>query len=174
MTSESDDLKLQRLTDISFGLEYQNKWATKRTKDYNNINNLNVTNNNISTVTPNEIKNITNNLTNLYLEIDLLAELKLQSLNGKRLKESIINNLGILEDSLLSKLCSTNQHNLKLDNLMGINERVIYKHHFLGMLLQNLKDNMMLEVGQEYQLIIQDIEQIEDKQNKLKAGVAHE
>ncbi|WP_246943474.1 hypothetical protein [Bacillus pinisoli] len=172
MTSESDDLKLQRLTDISFSLEYQKKWADKRTKDHNT---LMLTNNNKNTVTKSdELSAITNNLRNLYLELDIVQELTLASSNGVRLLETIDTNLRYLEDSLLAKLSVLNPDGLTLQNPIGINESLIYKHHFLEMLLQNLKEIQVHEVGHEYELILNDIRGLEEMQKILKAGVTYE
>jgi hypothetical protein len=170
MTSESDDLKLQRLTDISFSLEYQKKWADKRTKNHKTLMLPN-----INTVTKsNELLAITNNLRNLYLELDIVQELILTSSNGVRLLKTIDTNLRYLEDSLLARLSVLNPNGLLLQKPIGINESLIYKHHFLEMLLQNLKEIQVHEVGHEYELILHDIRGLEEKKKILKAGVTYE
>jgi hypothetical protein len=172
MTSESDDLRLQRLTDINYIINMQKKWNNTRKENHSSIENIKVTNNNHQgrNTTEKEIDLIVENLRKLYWEMDILNELYLCSMTCKRLIELILYNLSNLENSLLAKISSLNLHNRELDNHIKRSEKKIYQYHFLQMILDNFKEKQLLETGQEYSKISNDIQLIIDLQKQILKG----
>jgi hypothetical protein len=173
MTSESDDLNLQRLTDINYLTNIQRKWKKTRAENHSSIVNFKEISNNLfaGNTSKKEMELIAENLRNLYWETDIINELFLSSSTCKRLVKSIVNNILIIENGLLTRISSLNLHNEELDKLIkNKTEKSIYEYHFLQMILDNFKEIQLQETGNEFIAIETDIKYIINLQKMVQKG----